>query len=448
MSTSAGGLSDLELARLLAENGRYPEAQARLLELLGREPRNAAAIVELGRVVLATGTRDDAETILRHAVRTAPDSADAHATLAYTLAANGARDDAKRAYARALALEPGLAIAHHGLAAVLEASGDRAGAAEERARGMRARPITFLRGSAPAGAPRVVLLGTASIGNTPLAEMVDPETFAVAAVVAEHVDAATIPAHDVIVNVIGEADRCADVLDRAAAIVAAAATPVVNAPAHVRATGRVAVTMRLRDIDGLIVAPATPLSYDDLSTRAIGDPFVVRALGHHSGELLFRVSDEASRAAALAALAGHDLITAPFLDARGSDDLVRKYRVLFIDGELYPVHVAVGAEWKLHFARGRTDAQAVSEDAVFLADPAGVLGARAVAALHAIREELRLDYAGVDFGLDAAGNALLFEANATMSAPLPAAAYRREPIARIHTAVREMIANRVRVNAR
>lgn len=436
------------MARLLAENGRYPEAQTRLLALLGREPRNAAAIVELGRVVLASGTRDDAETILRHAVRTAPDSADAHATLAYTLAASGAYDDAKRAYERALALDPELAIAHHGLAAVFEATGEVARAAEERQRGMRARPVTFLRSHAPAGAPRVVVLGTARTGNTPLAEMVDPATFAVAAVVAEHADAAMLPAHDVIVNAIGEADHCADVLDQAAVLVAAAGTPVVNAPTRVQATGRVAIAARLRGIDGLIVAPASPISHDELRTRAIGEPFVVRALGHHSGELLFRVADEASRAEALAALAGHDLIVAPFLDARGRDGLIRKYRVLFVDGRLYPVHAAVGDAWKLHFARGRSDAQAVSEDAAFLADPAAVLGAHALAALHAVRDELRLEYAGVDFGLDPAGNVLLFEANATMSAPLPAAAYRREPIARIRTAVREMIANRARVNAR
>jgi glutathione synthase/RimK-type ligase-like ATP-grasp enzyme len=112
------------------------------------------------------------------------------------------------------------------------------------------------------------------------------------------------------------------------------------------------------------------------------------------------------------------------------------------------VHVAVGDAWKLHFARGRTDAQAVSEDAAFLADPHAVLGPRAVTALHAVRDELGLDYLGIDFGRDAAGNVLLFEANATMSAPIPALAYRREPIARIRTAVREMIASRARVNAR
>jgi glutathione synthase/RimK-type ligase-like ATP-grasp enzyme len=447
MSTSAGAHSDLETARLLAENGRYPEAQALLLALLGREPRNAAGIVELGRVVLASGTRDDAETILRHAVRSAPDSADAHATLGFALAARQAFDDAKRAYERAIVLDPALAIAHHGLARVLEATGERARADDARERGMRARPVTFLRGTAPSAAARVVLLGTARTGNTPLADAVDPNAFAVAAVVAEYADAAMLPAHDVIVNVIGEADRCADVLAHAEALVARAATPVINPPARVRTTGRLTVAQRLRAIDGLIVPATARTTYEALRDRPLHEPFLVRALGHHFGELFFRISDEASRAEALAALAGHDLIEAAFLDARGRDGLVRKYRVLFIDGGLYPVHAAVGDAWKLHFVTGHHDSQAASEDATFLADPAAVVGPRAYAALHAVRDELRLDYAGVDFGLDAIGNVLLFEANATMSAPWPATGYRREPIARIRTAVQEMIAHRARVNA-
>ena len=43
-----------------------------------------------------------------------------------------------------------------------------------------------------------------------------------------------------------------------------------------------------------------------------------------------------------------------------------------------------------------------------------VLGDKAMAALHAICEALALDYAGIDFGVNAQGDLLLFEANATM----------------------------------
>jgi D-alanine-D-alanine ligase-like ATP-grasp enzyme len=89
------------------------------------------------------------------------------------------------------------------------------------------------------------------------------------------------------------------------------------------------------------------------------------------------------------------------------------------------------------------------EDGAFLNDMRAVLGANAVAALQRVAETLGLDYGGIDFALDAAGNVIVFEANATMTVPLPEPDamwdYRRAPVARIHTAVRRMLVRRARV---
>jgi hypothetical protein len=63
-----------------------------------------------------------------------------------------------------------------------------------------------------------------------------------------------------------------------------------------------------------------------------------------------------------------------------------------------------------------------------------------------VRDALGLDYGGIDFGLDAAGNVLLFEANATMVVnppePDPRWDYRRTPVERVLAAVRTMLATR------
>ena len=73
----------------------------------------------------------------------------------------------------------------------------------------------------------------------------------------------------------------------------------------------------------------------------------------------------------------------------------------------------------------------------------GVLGARAMQALAGIQATLGLDYAGIDFGLSAAGDLLLFEANATMvvNPPEPGErwAYRRPAVERIFAAVRRKL---------
>jgi glutathione synthase/RimK-type ligase-like ATP-grasp enzyme len=71
------------------------------------------------------------------------------------------------------------------------------------------------------------------------------------------------------------------------------------------------------------------------------------------------------------------------------------------------------------------------------------LGETAMAALQSICNSLGLDYAGVDFGLAANGDLLLFEANATMVIAVPDSserwAYRRTAIDRIIDAVVAMI---------
>ena len=149
--------------------------------------------------------------------------------------------------------------------------------------------------------------------------------------------------------------------------------------------------------------------------------------------------------AAAADLPGDDLLVIEYLDARGSDGNARKYRVMMIAGKIYPLHLAISGNWKVHYFTSdmadKPDHRA--EEAIFLGDMRKALGDKAMTALHGISEALGLDYAGVDFGVAPNGNLLLFEANATMViAPLDPDerwAYRRPAIGRVLDAVRDMI---------
>jgi hypothetical protein len=134
-----------------------------------------------------------------------------------------------------------------------------------------------------------------------------------------------------------------------------------------------------------------------------------------------------------------------YLDARGQDGNARKYRVMMIDGRIYPMHLAISAKWKVHYFTSdmadRLDHRL--EEAAFLGDMPAVLGGKAIAAIEGIRDALGLDYAGIDFGLGANGDLLLFEANATMVIAPPDAderwAYRHAAITTIVEAVAAMI---------
>ena len=142
-----------------------------------------------------------------------------------------------------------------------------------------------------------------------------------------------------------------------------------------------------------------------------------------------------------------------FLNARGADGKVRKYRVMMIDGELYPLHVAISSQWKIHYFTAEMAEQADNraEDAEFLENMPDVLGPRAMEALARIQTTLGLDYGGVDFGLNDAGDLLLFEANATMVVNPPEPderwAYRRPAVERIFAAVRKMLTARIPARA-
>ena len=139
-----------------------------------------------------------------------------------------------------------------------------------------------------------------------------------------------------------------------------------------------------------------------------------------------------------------------FLNARAVDGKVRKYRVMMIDGQLYPLHVAISSHWKIHYFTAEMAEQADhrAEDAEFLENMPGVLGPRAMQALAGIQATLGLDYGGIDFGLSAEGNVLLFEANATMVVNPPEPdqrwAYRRPAVERIFAAVRRMLTSAIR----
>jgi phosphoserine aminotransferase len=235
--------------------------------------------------------------------------------------------------------------------------------------------------------------------------------------------------------------------------------PVVNRPERVAATGRcenLARLARLPDVRAPRAARVArarlqgPDAVAALQAQGIDFPLLLRSPGYHTGEHFLRVAAPADLPTALAALPGDELLAIEFIDVRGRDALVRKYRVMMIGGELLPLHLAISPDWKVHyFSAAMADHPAHrAEEAAFLAGMERVLGERAMRALQDVRDCLGLDYAGVDFAIDADGALVVFEANATMAvfAPDPDTRwdYRRPAVARVDAAVRRLLLERAR----
>jgi Tfp pilus assembly protein PilF len=448
---------DLQLRRahVLQCLGEEAVAKAAYLRVLQRDPDRLDALGGLAQLLGRTGFTSAARTLLERAVARHPHDLASHVNLAALRARGGDAQAAQALFEKALQIDPRCPQAHAGLSLVLDTLGQAEPARAHRQQGFGGRSVAELPYFGTGQPVRVLLLGATNAGNIPIERHLDPRVFRTWIVTPEfHHAGAPLPAHDLVFNAIGDADAAAAALQSARALAGRSAAPVINLPAAVAATGRCANWRRMADLPGVVVPRSATLArgvlagsaaHEALARAGLSFPLLLRSPGYHTGEHFVLVSDSRALPAAVAALPGEELIAIEFLDVRNADGLTRKYRVMIVDGALHPLHLAVARRWKVHYFSADMAACAAhrDEEARFLADMPGALGARAMAALRAVAARLRLDYAGIDFSLDAWGRVVLFEANATMVVPEPGAEahwdYRRAAVGRIDAAIRRML---------
>jgi glutathione synthase/RimK-type ligase-like ATP-grasp enzyme len=427
---------------------------------LRRRPEHFGALNNLGMLLYERGSPRAALRAYTMLCERHPDSAIAHAHLAKVLHDEGRAEEAVAHYRRALTLDPTASSAYHGLATILSERGDEEAAAQLRRLGYRHRPVTFGRYRGSGEPIRLLVLGVEGEGNVPTKALFDDRIFAVASLIVDFYDRnGPLPPHDVVFNAIGDADRCALALTAANEISAQTDAPVLNRPSAVLATGRVANAERLGRLPDVVtprfgIFPRWLLERTDpakaLAASGFGWPVLLRSPGFHTGQHFVKVDEPSQLAAALAGLPGTSVIALAYLDTRSVDGSFRKYRVIAVDGRIYPLHLAISKDWKVHYFTADMEDNPAhrTEEAAFLAASEETIGSRAYAALESIVGALGLEYAGIDFAVDAQGRVVLFEANATMIVqPPPADArwdYRREPVERIVRAVQTMLIDRAR----
>jgi len=455
-----------ERAGLLREQGRFEDAKRDYLELLRRKPDDFAALNDFGMLVLNAGYRQAARSLFGEAVRHHPANPNGRVNLGNLLFLLGEHAAAREQFEAALEADPVHVHAHRGMGNLLAALGDFAGAKAHRDKGFAGHAVTVspYRGD---GEPiRVLLLVSALGGNIPTQALLDDRKFHTTVVVAEYADPSmTLPPHDLVFNSIGDADLCRDGLQAAFALVAKTARPVINHPASVFETGRAANVERLYGLPNVVVPrmkmlPKRKLIAPDAAAtiaETVADlgfsfPLLVRAPGFHTGYHFVHVEMPEQLAAAVGDFPGDDAWLIERLDARDDAGLFRKYRVMFIDGALYPLHLALSRDWKVHYftadMAGSLDNRA--KDEAFLNDMAGTIGPRAMAGLERICAVLGLDYGGIDFAVNTQGDVLFFEANATMVVYPPLAdpkwAYRGAAVGTVLAAVQTMLLRRLRTD--
>jgi glutamate/tyrosine decarboxylase-like PLP-dependent enzyme len=450
----------VERAGLLAEMGRSLDARIDYLKVLELEPSHLKNLFGLGKLLVDARQTKAAQMVYAEAVKYHPEDIACRVNLGSVLLEGGDPTAARIHYEAALKIEPKFPPAHGGMYYALTRLGepDAARLHQRMAFGQRSIfPSIYRGGSKPIP---VLLLASSTGGNTPIERLIDDRVFETFVVVADFYDMKIpLPVHQLVVNGIGDSDLAAEALDAAELLLSFTSAPVLNAPAAVRATGRCENANRLGKLPGLIT-PATsifphamlagPDGQGALAARGFTFPLLLRTPGFHMGQHFVRVESPATLSSAVAELPGAgrpeaEVFAIEYLDARGVDGCARKYRVMMVGGRLYPLHLAISRDWKIHyFSADMADrAEHRVEEERFLADMGGVVGGKGMDALERLRVALGLDYGGIDFGLNQRGEILLFEANATMVVEQPNEDmrwdYRRAAVERIHAAVRDLL---------
>ena len=219
---------------------------------------------------------------------------------------------------------------------------------------------------------------------------------------------------DVVFSTLGDVDHDGGQFAAAEKLLADLAKPVLNPPSAVARTGRDQALDLFAGIENMIAPAVRRMTPEGLRALPLDRPMLARPAGDHGGDNLTLLRVDADKAAFLARVHSEALLTSPFHDYRSPDGYWRKYRLIFVDRQVFPYHLAIGDEWLAHYWRaemGRSDWKRAEEEA-FLADWRGVFGDRAAAAAETAARRLDLDYGGMDCALTPSGELLLFEANA------------------------------------
>jgi len=447
-----------ERAGLLREQGRYEEAKRDYLELVRLRPTDFGVLNDFGTLALKAGYREAALSLFGEAVQHHPDNPMGRVNLANLLFLMEEKEQAREHFEAALRVDPDHVHAHRGMSNLLAEAGDEFGARWHRDKGFRTRFMTTLPYRGDKTPVRLLLLMSAVGGNTPMTSFLDEHYFETHVLVTEYYDPKVpLPPHDVVFNCVGDADICRDGLEAACMVVRRTHRPVINHPLAVLNTGRLSNVMRLCSVPNVIVPHMAAfkrrmLMGSEASAFVAGGgftfPLLVRAPGFHTGQHFFRVQDLRELISTVAKIPSDDVWLIEQLNACDAHGMYRKIRVMMIDGKLYPLHLAISKDWKVHYFRADMAASPENRlvDGEFLDDMEREIGAPAVAALERICATLDLDYAGIDFAVNAGGKVLFFEANATMvMAPLsadPKWDYRRAAFDSVFAAVRRMIMDR------
>ncbi len=268
-----------------------------------------------------------------------------------------------------------------------------------------------------------------------------------------YVDVDYLRAHaDVIINLFTDADSDQDVLPLALDIVERLKLPTVNHPRKVMETDRARVAERLTAIPDLHIPKTLRFqgltlisSVTDQNLEGYTLPVLVRLADCHGGDDFIKCNDWQSLIELVSLRPDAYYYLTQYVDYRSADGYFRKYRLISLNDELLPYHLAIHDDWMVHHFRTDMSNQAWmrQEEESFLKAPQQIFNLVQLKALRTAATVIGLDFCGIDCAISSEGKVIVFEMNATMRVhdeKTELYAYKNPYIAEIKTAFDLMLA--------
>lgn len=329
---------------------------------------------------------------------------------------------ARACFEQALALEPDNADSLYWLAGLQQDSGEREAAEKNYLRAAKLRPLINVPAVQATSEFSVLLIFAPFAGNTPTEYLMAKPPYEINIFpLFPHMeyDLALLKCSgQIVINFVSDADQGQGLLPQVVTLVDKLDMPVINHPSKIQKTTREGIAQLLHGIaDCRLAQVVRHVAGEKLPVKLpFSAPFLARPAGTHGGEKFEMMENLAALEPFIRQEPDADHYIMEYVDYRSADGHFRKYRFIFVDGQIMPYHLAIGDHWKVHHITtdmSKNDWMQAEEKA-FLENPQAVFTPQHYQAMHAIRQAVGLDYFGIDCGIDRAENLVVFEVNASM----------------------------------
>lgn len=415
------------LGNALVQSGKPQDAIAYYVQALTLNPGHWPSRTNLVQALMATRQYLLAKVLLMELVEERPQDAAIHNRLGKLHYELNELEPALQCFRQAIALNPRDSDSIYWTGSIRQKMGDLDAAEAAYAQAASINPLIRRPAARYPADFRVLALFAPFAGNLPTDYLFSDaayDTDTLALLAGSQFDAELLKQDvQVVVNLISDADQADGLLPLAAEFAGRFGKPVVNDPGKIQRTTRDSVAVLLQGIPGCRVAKVFRQKAGSALAAATlqaelpsSSTLLVRPAGTHGGDDFEKIEGADALAALLEQGADGDRYFIEYVDYRSADGYFRKYRFIFVDGQILPYHLAIADDWKVH--HDSTDmadyAWMQQEEEAFLGDPGSVFNPGHYQMLREIQQRIGLDYFGIDCGLDRSGDLVVFEVNASM----------------------------------